>query len=84
MEIWLRVDRFARAAGLKWSGSLGYIAVGVGGWLAGFRRNPKGRMVGEWKGQGPGVERRGLVGTDPRNHQAAMKVKSLHVPTPPG
>lgn len=42
-------------------------------------------MVGEWKGQGPGVERRGLVGTHPRNHQAAMKVKSLDVlPPPPG
>lgn len=31
MEIWLRIDTFARAAGLKWSGGLGYIAVGVGG-----------------------------------------------------
>lgn len=40
-------------------------------------------MVGEQKGQaegsGPGVERHGLVGTDPRNHQVAFKVKSLAV-----
>lgn len=55
----------------------------VGNWLAGFRRSSKERMVGEQKGQaegsGPGVERRGLVGTDPRNHQVAFKVKSLAV-----
>lgn len=54
VEICLRIDRFTQAAGLKWSGSMRYINVGGGDWLAGFQRSSKERRVGEWKGQAEG------------------------------